>query len=203
MEDNKLSEDLENKTGSIDPSRRHFTKSGLAASGVILTLASRPVLANFGVCKSPSGFMSGNVSAAGNPLFCDGGSPGYWMNHPSEWLGYEPGEYRSSGRSQSTNRLENWVGGTKFSEAFAGSLYFEDLSIMQVLWMNGGQDPFQIGGHCVAALLNAAAGKTPPLDVTRVVDMFLEWEMGGTFAPTAGVEWDATEIVSYIQSTFS
>jgi len=211
MEDNKLSEDLENKTSSIDSSRRRFTKSGLTASGVILTLASRPVLANLGVCKSPSGFLSGNVSAQGDPLYCDGRSPEYWMNNPKSWTaaaGYEPGEYRPpTGSSQNVNRLNGWVGGTKFSEVFGSSHYDTgsvEYSLMQVLWMQD-QDPYQIGGHCVAAVLNAAAGFTPPsaLDEASVINMFMEWETTGIFHPTAGVDWGPTEIVYYIQSTFS
>ncbi|TFH07790.1 MAG: hypothetical protein E4H07_08635, partial [Nitrosomonadales bacterium] len=88
MNDKQLSECIEGKTKSIDPSRRRFTKSGLAASGVILTLASRPVLANLG-CKSPSGFVSGNVSAQGTPLACTGETPDYWGAHPADWTGYE------------------------------------------------------------------------------------------------------------------
>lgn len=203
MKDNKLSEDLENKTSSINPSRRRFTKSGLAASGVILTLASRPVLANLGVCKSPSGYLSGNVSAQGDPLYCDGRSPEHWMSNPQSWSGYEPGTKRApTGSSQSANQLKEWVGGTKFEDAF-GSSYFNEYSMMQVLWMKD-QDPYQIGGHCVAALLNAAAGFTPPsaLDEAKVINMFLEWETG-VFHPTAGVDWDGNDIVHYIQSTFS
>jgi hypothetical protein len=200
MNDKQLSECIEGKTKSIDPSRRRFTKSGLAASGVILTLASRPVLANLG-CKSPSGFVSGNVSAQGTPLACTGETPDYWGAHPADWTGYEAGTYDSS---KGGTELEKWVGGTPFSSAFLGSTRFDDHSMMQVIWMDPGEDPSKLGAHCVAALLNAAGGRTnSALTDTQIIAMFHEWEMNGFYEPTAGFQWTADEIVTYIQSTFS
>ncbi len=80
MKEKQLSEGLEDKTKFVDSSRRRFTKSGLAATGVILTLASRPVLANT-FCRSPSGHMSGNTSAHIQEM-CFGNYPDYYANNP-------------------------------------------------------------------------------------------------------------------------
>ena len=208
MEDKLSSEALEDKTKSVDSSRRRFTKAGLAASGVILTLASRPVLANT-VCKSPSGFESGNVSAHIQEM-CFGNYPDYYANNPQAWGGtqYLPGTYKdnkensnsngssnSNGNPSSTNNVDNWIGGTQFQEAFPGSRQYPGKSMMQVLWMG---DP--MGVYLCAALLNAALGLTPPLTETRIVDMCLEYETKGYFEPTAGVHWFGGDIIFYLES---
>lgn len=202
MEDKQSSESIEDITKSVDPSRRRFTKSGLAASGVILTLASRPVLAN-AVCKSPSGFLSGNTSTHIEEM-CFGNYPDYYANNPQAWLGtqYQPGTYNnqkensnSIGNSSSTNNVDKWVGGTQFQEAFTGSRRFPGRSMMQVLWMG---DP--MGVHLCAALLNAALGLTPPLTEAKIVDMCLEYETKGYFEPTAGVHWFEGDIIYYLES---
>jgi len=205
MNDKQLYECVEDKTKSVDPSRRRFTKSGLAVSGVILTLASRPVLANFGVCKSPSGFLSGNVSAHGNPLLCYGHPPEWWGSNPGAWSGaYQPGTYNNSGEtSKSANEAGKWIGGTPFQTAFPGAISFEGYSMMQSLWLNAGEANQLVGAHCVAALLNAAASLTPALTETQIIDMFLEFEISGTYEPTAGFVWGEDEVITYIESTYS
>jgi len=209
MEDKQSSESLEDKTKSVDPSRRRFTKSGLAASGVILTLASRPVLANV-VCKSPSGYLSGNTSAhVGKEQLCFAQPPSYYGNNPDAWRGtqYEPGIYEKKGNSSSnensnsngnlnnTNDADNWVGGTQFQQAFPGSSQYPGKSMMTVILS---QDA--LGAHCTAALLNESLGLTPVLTEAKIVDMFLECEIMGYFEPTAGVHWFREDIVFYLKS---
>lgn len=66
----------------VNPGRRRFNAAGIAASGVMMTVASRSVLAE-GTCNAagPSGVGSVHTSAAPNgtvPLTC-GLSPGAWM----------------------------------------------------------------------------------------------------------------------------
>jgi hypothetical protein len=101
MEDHNLPQDVANQANSIDESRRHFTKSGLVVSGVLLTLASRPSLGGGGggkggggggfTCKSPSGFMSGNLSHHGTHQGGGGHSCDYWKTRckKSDWVGCE------------------------------------------------------------------------------------------------------------------
>ena len=72
----------------VDLGRRRFNAAGIAASGVLMTVASRSALAT-GACAAagPSGVGSVHTSAMpanSTPLTC-GLSPGYWKNHESNW----------------------------------------------------------------------------------------------------------------------
>ncbi|MDQ3267493.1 MAG: hypothetical protein M3P47_02025 [Pseudomonadota bacterium] len=64
LEKQRLSQDADDQIKFSGESRRRFATSGLAVSGIILTLASRPVLGQT-FCESPSGFISGNISHHG------------------------------------------------------------------------------------------------------------------------------------------
>lgn len=75
--------------------------------------------------------------------------------------------------------------------------------MMQVIWLNGNQDPYQLGAHFVAAILNEKIGATHILSGSQLVNMFNEWNRRGFFEPTAGVKWYADKIVTYLQSTLS
>lgn len=198
--------ELADQAKSVDESRRGFTKSGLALSGVLLTLASRPVLGDF-VCKTPSGFLSGNVSVHGNPQTCGGLTPGYWGNKPENW----PSPYKAgtcSGNATDCNHPGNWTtaSATKFMAIFNcnnhGSIY-SSYTLFQVIWLGGGGDPDQLGAHVVSALLNARSGYTPVLGETQLINMFNEWNQNGYFEPTAGVKWYGADIVAYLKTTMS
>ena len=219
---------------SVSISRRNFTKSSLAVSGVLLTLASRSAVGGDLVCKSPSGFLSGNTSVHGTPTTCSGRSPGYWGTRPDQWpMPYEPGKCvnncqssqgsdsssNSSSKESSSNsckdsssgssgssgsnsssqpsawnsctKASDWEEGTRFRSVFDcygnGSIYSQ-YSMMQVLWLNGNQDPYQLGAHFVSAILNTRMGVTPILSDTEIVNIFNEWNRKGFFEPTAGVK---------------
>lgn len=211
MTNKQSPEGIEDKTKSTDLARRRFTKSGLAASGVILTLASRPVLADT-VCKSPSGFLSGNVSSHIEQL-CTGNYPSYYADNPDAWKGtqYDPGTINtkeaqssdaesttsatSNKNSNTTKDIDKWVGGTQYQQAFPGASRFPGRSMMQVLWIGD-----VMGESFVAALLNAALGLTPPLTEIKVINMCVEYETRGFFEPTAGVHWFEQDILFYLNS---
>ena len=74
---------------------------------------------------------------------------------------------------------------------------------MQVIWLQGNGDPYQLGAHIVAALLNARAGYTPVLTEGAVINIWNEYVAKGYFEPVAGVHWDGPTIVSYLQSTMT
>src|SRR5450631_33662 len=57
--------------------RRRLLQGGLAAAPVLMTLASRPVLAG-GPVQLPSAFTSGNTSTPIRGLTSSGQSPAYW-----------------------------------------------------------------------------------------------------------------------------
>lgn len=201
-------QDIPEEAGLVDGSRRNFAKAGLAASGVILTLASRPVLGEW-VCNTPSGFVSGNVSSHGAPTLCSGRSPGYWRAHPEQW----PSPYTAgacTGRNGG-GECKAWSGGTLFRDVFSCSGYSSSLagpvnspySMMQVISLNGNGDSQQLGGHIVAALLNARIGLTSVLAEAQVISMFKECDAMGYFEPTAGVKWYPADIVAYLKTTMT
>lgn len=64
LEKQQLPHDADDQIKFSGESRRQFATSGLAVSGIILTLASRPVLGE-AFCSTPSGFVSGNTSHHG------------------------------------------------------------------------------------------------------------------------------------------
>ena len=68
------------QAGVRNPSRRRFNRAGVGASAVVLTLASRSVLADT-VCKSPSGFDSLAPSMAANAKqnSCRGKPVSQWL----------------------------------------------------------------------------------------------------------------------------
>lgn len=197
---------------TVDQSRRKLAGAAIGATA-ILTLASRPVLA--GVCESPSAATSGNLSQHGTPITCSGRSPGYWKEKPNKWpTNYDPGSC-----SNKCNKAKNWSAGTLFHPLFAGDNFFANvdgnpmtittsLSMMQIMHLNDGNnpwnltDPDNLGAHIVAALLNAAAGLTPVLSESDVINMWREWDSQTYFEPVAGVEWSSKDIVDYIKSTF-
>jgi hypothetical protein len=187
----------------VNTTRRDLAKSGLMLSGVMLTLASRSAVGGNFVCKSPSGFLSGNLSAHGTPITCSGRSSGYWGTHPTQW----PAPYQAGTCSNSTcTQAADWSHGTTFRSVFncngQGTIYAQ-YSMMQVVWLGGNLDPNQLGAHVVAAVLNARMGSTPILTEAQVANIFNEWNLKGYFEPTAGVKWYAADIVAYLQSTMA
>lgn len=166
----------------VNESRRRFGKSGLAATGVLATLASRPVL-GCEVCKSPSGFLSGNLSKKNNkPVTCAGRSPGYWKNKTS-W----PISNRST---------------AKFSSVFTCSPSSPYKSVtMLTLLSHQSYDTNNLGMHLVATYLNVVQGWSSFLTVERLNTMFTEIQTKGYFSPTAGVKWTAAQVVDYLKKT--
>jgi hypothetical protein len=58
-----------------------------------------------------------------------------------------------------------------------------------------------VARHVVSALLNAQAGLTPALSAQTVKGIWKEYATRGYFEPTAGVQWNAQDIVTYLVST--
>lgn len=181
-EEPQFSQDIDESSPLLNQSRRRFTKSGLAVSGVLMTLATRPVLGQTVSCKSPSGFLSGNTSSHGTPPICLGRSPGYWKNN-SNWP---------------INR------NTKFKAVFAVSPNSPYWSVTMLTLLS--PQPFDanyLGMYLVAAYLNALSGWTPFLTTETIKAMFAEFQAQGYFSPTAGVKWYGADIVYYLQQTQS
>ena len=172
--------------------RRRLLQGGLAAAPVLMTLVSRPVLAQRAV--SPSAFASGNASLAATAnqgVPTTGRTPGYWKNeqHFSSWVApFYPTTVSGTGGHTAT--LFDAV----FTPRFPGKTLRDVLS-------TGGGPPDDVARHIVAALLNAAANFTSVPSIQTVKGIWSEYVNKGYFEPTAGVKWYHTEIVTYLLST--
>lgn len=173
QEENTSANQQGNPSSPVDQSRRRFAAAGVAATGMMATLASRPVLgaATCTAGVSPSAWCSGNASAGHGATGQFGHMPAYWINNPADWPSdVTPNTpYKSIFASQQTGSL-------KFLEALSGT----DL---------------QKATAC--AYLNALKGLTPYLTTLQIVPMAT-----GSYSPFAGTTWDSNTIVSYLNATF-
>lgn len=184
--------------------RRKFLKGAAAATPVMMTVASRPVL---GAQCTPSAWVSGNLSDHGPKRdTCGGRSPGYWKNRFGDWpAGYDPGtcEKRSySGMGQ--NPCKATSDATRFNNVFnQGFNYYDGKTLMEVLWLEGNADPHQFGAHIVAMLLNAATFDNYGMTEQQVKDMYNEIiSSGGIYTPSVGAPMTIPDVVEFIQNTF-
>jgi hypothetical protein len=172
--------------GDLKASRRRLLQGGLAAAPVLMTLISRPVLAQgTGLCTTPSGFVSANASTAGRGVVCTGHFPEYWIRlagPPSQWPpGFPPSR--------------------PFDSVFAhDSLHYPGKTLLEVLQLQGGA-PDDVARLIVAALLNAAAELTPVLSISAVKDIWSEYLSTGFFSPSSGAQWNHDEIIDYLRTT--
>ena len=195
----------------IDKSRRSFAKAGVIAP-VILTLASRPAL---GAVCTTSGFVSATattVSGSNNNVSsCGGLSPGYYKQaHIHPWpSAYSAGGFTTGITTDGLGARTNPVG-TLMSVGFSYNGFLATSSMYDVLWVNGNQDPYKLGAHLVAALLNAAAGlytSSNGLTVADLKDMYVQLSLSGgssgTYSPAPGVTWTAAEVLAFLSQTMS
>jgi hypothetical protein len=83
-----------------------------------------------------------------------------------------------------------------------GGKVFENSSMLAVLCQNAGGGRYQaLGRYVAAAMLNAAAGRTPYLSEGTIRQIWNEVMARGYFEPTAGVRWGPSEVIVYLRST--
>jgi hypothetical protein len=181
------------------PTRRRFLQGGLAAAPVLMTLVSRPVLAQ--QCTTPSGFVSLGASTAGRGVTCIGHMPSFWANPAnfSQW----PSGFNPIGPQATLFGPPQGV--------FANSPYVGDPTLLDVL--NAAATPHNLttdktAMFVAAALLNAAAGLTPTLLLPAVRDIWSEYGatgygIGGSFSPSSGAHWNPLEINEYLMTTMA
>jgi hypothetical protein len=175
--------------------RRQLIKGGLSAP-ILMTIASRQALGANCECKTASGFSSINQSVHGTPLLCSGRTPGFWKQQ--HWFG----KWRSPYFPVATKIGSITYPATPFGGSTTGFTPgpFSGKTMLEVL-KTGGGDAYTVGRHITAALLNAAAGLTPVLTTSAVVGIWNEYVTKGYFEPTAGVHWNAAQIVEYLDTT--
>jgi len=162
--------------------RRRLLQAGISTAPVIMTVLSRPVLAQAGNCQSPSGFVSGNASNPGMNM-CSGFTPAYWVTQGQTPNGWPAG-------TPSLTHPDH----VKVKKVFGGT--DQTTKLLDVL--NGTNAPAQIA----AAYLNIrAGGLIPPtvLALAQVQHMWTEFAATGGYTPSAGAHWDAAELVDYLQ----
>jgi hypothetical protein len=165
--------------------RRRFTRAGVAASGVLLTLHSQPGMA-VEVCTTPSGYLSGGLqSFRGPPPTCAGRSPGYWKTH--SWP-------RGCDKNLPFARVFacNGLSGKTYGAVSQGGI------LVPQKWDQDG-----IGRHLIACYLNVQAGLSSFQTLPMLQRIWLEYQAKGYYTPTAGVRWNSAKIVEYLQGTMS
>ena len=176
------------RTGELNAAvglgRRRLLRGGLGAAPIIATLASSPVSA--GVCTTASAYGSLNPSGTRTSSTCGGRSPATWMQSGA-------GTWPINGNT------------ALFSAYFSPALSDATLKLKAVIDPANTYDP--VACNCVAALLNAS--NIPPLTpssilgVTYVKMVWSSYATKGYFEPTAGIQWNAAQIVDWITTTYS
>ena len=167
--------------------RRRWLKAGLSTTPVLMTVVSRPVLAQPGV--PPSAYVSLGASAPGMYGDCNGYGPETWSSSTGSWPNtYEPNQ---PFKKYFTNDL---AGSPKLSEVLGST------SIVDVP-----PEHHAVARYVTAALLNHASGKVPEsvLKAMTIQHIWTEFATTGQFAPRSGASWSAAEIVDYLKSTMT
>ncbi len=167
-------QDNPNQEG-ISSSRRQFTKTGLLASPVLMSVMSRPV---FGVgCLS--NVLSGNLSDPERGQCNLGLKPSYWRNHPEVWriaTGVkEDGASPTSCDQCLTGDVgsETWkcTGGALFNSYFTlGPQDAHNRSMYELLCTKPHGDKSRI----ITALLNAMTDSNYVLSVDQVLQLWAD-----------------------------
>ena len=160
--------------------RRRLLQAGISAAPVVMTVLSRPVLAQPGNCQSPSGFVSGNASNPGMNM-CYGKAPTYWVTQ-TPWPAGSPT------LNPATTRVE---------DVFVGST---DITLLKTVLGGGNANPKAL---IVAAYLNIR--NSPPLipptvlGLLQVQHMWTEFAATYGYTPSTGAHWSPAELVDYLQ----
>jgi hypothetical protein len=170
------------QSGLKNAGRRRFGKSGMAATGVLATLGSGPVLGRTFQCTA-----SGHASIGASVTTVDGcrlgRSPGYWKTHDQS---YWPKGVQTTMTFKSI-----------FGSAPPGTNV--NITLLEVLQLQG---DYSLARHTVAAYLNACAGLTLPfLTSAQVVAMWKALVSPGYYVPTPGVKWYGLDVDNYLQFT--
>lgn len=189
----------QSSVGSVrSASRRRLLQAGISAAPVVMTVASRPVLAITnppGFCQSPSGAVSGNLSRPNIQAACAGRTPGYWKQpqHYNDWNGYTP-----TGGSA-----------TVFKNVLSPDLPVSNLTFLCALdpQCSGSGPPYDVARHIVAAILNNAATNPTThvpesiLPLATIKAMWTQYNATGMYSVSAGVFWNGDQLIAYLLST--
>jgi hypothetical protein len=159
--------------GIASASRRELLRVGAAAVPVVMTFVSRPVTA--GVCSTASTYASMNASRPSVTTFiCGGCLPAYWAQD-AIWPTWPAPHTPTS----------------LFDDYFGTIGGYPGKTLLDVLRMPEGLGKDGLAPYIVAALLNAASGKTlGVLDANAVKQIWLDLvSRKGYYSPSAGIKW--------------
>lgn len=215
MTTNQQQDQLPGESGEQKPAisakgaaRRRFGRAGLGASGVLMTLASQPAMAQ-AFCATASGSLSSGLQSrhASAPIpKCDGLPPESYTD--------------TTGNAQLKSNSR------RFSSMYTTSLVpLRDAKITDILdacvkgtaitTTNGNtvvtlvdKDTVQVAGHMVAGMLNLEAKLTTANDLAALKSIWNAYELGGralkgSYKPSATVTWYSSDIVRYMKTTYS
>ena len=181
--------------GELVNSSRRRAMSGLATSGVLLSVLGQSGMALGCECATPSGSLSGGLTShhGGKTPNCTGKTPSYWCGTTSWPSGCHPSNQFHT-KFPACTPPSGCCYGLTLNETCAGDVEKSCSHSAQ---------QHQCCQYLCAAYLNACEGLTPVLTPTQVVNIHTEWCNTGYFSPTAGVRWGTTEICNYLQGTWS
>lgn len=169
-------------------SRRRLLRGGAAATPVVLSLASKPVMA--GVCTSASAFASINASRPNATATCTGQTPGTWKTCDSK-LWPQTGNYTRTG--------------TWGNCGMAGhSQVPTTATLLQVVSYTETSGPRCVAAHIAATLLNIQTLRVPAtiINIDQARRMWNDFvSRNGLYSPSAGTNWDHLAIVNYLKTT--
>lgn len=176
--------------GVVDATRRRLFKTGIAAAPVVLTLASRPVLA--AQCKTPSAAMSANLSRPQGQNVSGTQTISQWIvaaGPPANW----PSSYPPTTQFRSSTVSAVFGSSTKYGNS---------ATLLDVLKSpNPATTPqsTQLDKDLIVALLNrtSVSAAAQCISLSDLNKMFVNGP-NGTYEPTAGVLWGSAQIHTYL-----
>ncbi|MFY7865278.1 hypothetical protein [Roseateles sp.] len=163
--------------------RRSLLKGGLAAAPVVMSAASRPVLAQT-QCHGPTGFQSANISRMVGTGVNSCGS----RKNPAAWL------------SQINDLPHPYKKTDKFNVLFAGTTKFSEdkHTLGSVLNSNATGNDIAIAKLAIAALLNTASTQVPTAEDIRKL-----WAgyCSGNYRPNGEAAWPTSKFIIYLNYT--
>lgn len=169
--------------------RRRLLRGSLGAAPVLMTLISGPVSAK--LCIAGSAFASLHASGKQATLTCNGRSPADWTAFTGTWP---------------INR--NTQFNTIFGSQLGTNIKFDTLLALT----NYSADPrLEVAQHLAAAHLNAAPTSTfnTAIVLSQVIarEIWTQYAANasglGTYRPTAAIEWNKTQIITWIKTTYA
>jgi hypothetical protein len=181
-------------------SRRRF--AGLGASGVILTLASQPAMANSVMCTSLSAAGSAVHSRSTTALACHGCLPVYYQN-AANWggCGVDPNAMFKS--YFSTTGLGKALIPYTLLQVLKGDFAIRSVT-GEVTYPTISPDPNEVAKHVIATGLNVLSRRVSFLTLESVLAMWAEYAATSHYRPMAGAQpWSGATLTAHLRERMS